>query len=244
MLKNDALVFHGHISKLMNSKIAYVGDKTAPARLESLRNQAKTVLSSPDERLTRCEILLRKMKTAYAILSMSESIKDARLFAADMIDACLSTIVLASGEYFHRGIRNVFEEIEPLPKPDRLIKIIGKIVGSSEISPVKEAALELLRSTSSFVDHLKPEIAPDPSNLKGAAEEMYSNRKNKLALAAGSDDAFSSFMDLAAFQSRLNEITAGHQVSIPLALERYYGVDLSDYFREQYQRMPVRLADS
>ncbi len=212
MLENDAEVPHARIAKLMDSKIAYVGQNSALSRLEDLRNHAKSILSSPNERLSRADDLLTKLKIAYANAACADSFGKTRLFAAQSVDLALDAVMLYSGRYFHKGIKRTFEELHDVPQPVNFRETIDKIITAADSAALTSALTELLKSTSAFLKQTPPPSQPTPESLTGTAEEMYSNWKNKLPSAAESGDRFTSFMILAAFQSMLDDVTAGTTV--------------------------------
>ncbi len=230
MLENDAEVRHARLAKLMDSKIAYVNDQSAPARLQSLREKAAQILSS-DQRFTRCGELLTRMKIMFADAVCADSLGKMRGYAAQAIDSALDITMLYGGRYFHRGIRRTFEELEGLPQPENFCGTIDGITTAESPETLADSMTALLKTTSAFLKRGVPLSTPTPESLTGTAEEMYSNWKNKLPLAAENGDRFASFMTLAAFQSMLDEVTAGTTLAQPLPLEAYDPGDLYENAR-------------
>ncbi len=227
MLENDAEVPHARLAKLMDSKFVYVNDESAMPRLTALREKAKQILTS-DDRFTRADSLLTQMKIAAADGICAESLGESRKFAAQAVNCALDSVMLYNGRYFRKGIKRTFDELEPLPQPENFRENIEKITLAEDKPTLTNALIDLLKSTAAFLTHTASPVPPTPDSLKGTAEEMYSNWKNKLPEAAKTGDAFTSFMTLAAFQSMLDEVTAGTTLPKLTLLGSYTPADLEN----------------
>ena len=82
---------------------------------------------------------------------------------------------------------------------------------------LKSALTSLLRETEAVFDAVRTEIqpekeAPSADNLTGTYEEMFSNWRNKMYLAAKTGNRMLSFCTLGCLQAMLDDIAAGGDI--------------------------------
>lgn len=226
MLEEEAGCKHAHLSKLMDSEIVYVGDPAAVERISRLRREAGEILNS-EKRFLCVDTIVDEAKRVYADAMMSDTIAQTRTLSASCISLLLDAVMLENGQYFRRGVKRTFEELEGLRIPSRFIDYIYDVVKASQITGVKDALTKLLKSVITFVKRTRDKETPSADNLSGTYEEMVSNWRNKMAEAAARSDVFSSFMNLASLQTMLDEIAEDVSIGRFPIMEKYDPDDLS-----------------
>lgn len=198
-LEYDAGFPHPHISKLMDSKIVYCADDAYLQRLEALRAKVSTL--NTDESAKK---MLENAEKSFAKAMVSAEISKVRYHAVDMVLNCLDAIALLNRRYYHLGGRRVFEEIGTMErKPEHLQTLVEKIAKAESPTAVQEALLPLLQA----VEALFEEPLPAPEQIyPGTCEEMLSNWRNKMYLAAETGDIWLSLSSMAALDAMLTEL--------------------------------------
>jgi len=207
MLVEDARCTHPHLAKLLDSRIVYVKDPSAPARLNTLQKQASDLLAS-DRRYACSDALLRKAKEVYADCCLADSVSEARIAAGCCIRLLLDAVMLYHGNYFKRGNKRTFEELQQLNLPFSLQEPVAAVIHACSVRSIQQHLTVLLRLINNHLQHPTKKSSPAPENLGGTYEEMYSNWKNKMSEAADRKDVFSSFTNLLSLQLMFCELEA------------------------------------
>ena len=212
-LEADAQFRHPHISKLMESNILYCADEASMVRLESLRQKARET----DPRGAATETLDEARKS-FARVMTADSLGQARYHAGYTIHHIADAIALLNGRYFRMGVRRIFEELEAMPLcPSDMRGLVNEILAATDIQQMQDKLTSLLRAAEA----LFPAIPVDAKPFPGTYEEMFSNWRNKMYLAAETDDRFLSFDSLCALNGMLLEL--GYDWNLP---ERFDPADL------------------
>lgn len=225
MLEEEADCRHAHLAKLMDSELVYVADQAAVERLGKLRKRAEEILKS-DQRFARVDDMLIHAKAACADALMAEAIAEARVYASDCVNFLLDAVMMENGQYFHRGVKRTFEELEGLSVPKHFAQMICDVIVSEEIVGLKRKLTKLLQSVALFCGHAREKEKPSPDNISGTYEEMFSNWRNKMPEAAVNRDLFSSFMNLASLQLMIGDIARDVAIAEFGVMDRFDPVDL------------------
>lgn len=198
MLEQDSRFLHPHISKLMDARIVYCAGEAYLLRLEALRRQAM----ASDTR-EASENLLRQAEHHFALAMLADDLSELRVQAGGVIRNLLDAIALLNGRYFRLGTRRVFDEIDTMPrKPENLRELVNAIVCAGSEAEIKRALLELLRAVEAlFVPPL-----PAPAVYPGTYEEMFSNWRNKMYLAAETGNRYLAFDSMCALDAMCKEL--------------------------------------
>lgn len=238
-LESDAQFRHPHISKLMDSKIVYRASDAYMARLEALRKHAAEADTHDAAKAT-----LDNARTAYAKVVTAENLGQARYFTGETLHHLFDAIALLNGRYFRLGVRRVFEELEAMPRhPAHLKETVEDILCEAEV-PLLHARLAQLLSS---VEALFVSEPASPQPFPGTYEEMFSNWRNKMYLAAETGDRFLSFDSLCALNGMLTEL--GYHWNIAdkfdpnnLGANAKVFDDTLERFLEEYKKFGISLA--
>lgn len=206
MLEEEAECHHAHISKLMDSEIVYTENKEVTERLNLLKEKAYDILKT-EKRFQRVNEIQNQIYKQYAHAMITDNIGKLREYSAYIISLSLDAVMIWNSEYFKRGIKRTFEELEGKLLPHDFKENILKIIYSQETGEIKQILTSLLQSVVSFTKRNENKIQPSKEALSGTYEEMYSNWKNKMSEAAERGDVFSSFMNMASLQVMFTEIS-------------------------------------
>lgn len=198
-LEHDANFTHPHISKLMNSKIVYCADDAYLGRLEEIKSKVTS-----ENTANAAKNLLQTAEQSFAKAMIATEISNIRYHAVDMILNCLDSIALLNGRYYHLGGRRVFEEIGAMEKkPENLQFLVNNIAKANTVVDIKTPLLPLLQA----VEALFEEPLPAPDQIyPGTCEEMISNWRNKMYLAADTNDFWLAISSLTALDAMLKEL--------------------------------------
>lgn len=198
-LEYDAGFPHPHISKLMDSKIVYCADDSYLQRLEDLRARVSTV-----DTVQAAKKLLENAEKCFAKAMVASEISKVRYHAVGMVLSCLDAIALRNRRYYRLGGRRVFEEIGAMAhKPENLHTLVENIAKAETAIAVKDALLPLLQA----VENLFEEPISSPGEIyPGTCEEMISNWRNKMYLAADTEDTWLSFSSMASLEAMLQDL--------------------------------------
>lgn len=213
-LQNDALYQHPNISKLMDSRIIYCADEKYLERLETLREEARGRLDSPFSRedYENAEKMLKEAEHAYVMALTAETISSLRVQAGNTIYYIENAIAMLNKKYFRYGTKRAYEELEAMAiRPAKLCELIESIVTADSAESLRQQLTELIRATTQvFQKAEKALTAPKPpataDSLRGTYEEMYSNWRNKMYLAADRQDRHLAFLCMNSLDAMLADI--------------------------------------
>lgn len=225
MLEEDANCNHAHLAKLMDSEIVYTADQKAFQKLEELRLKAAEVLTS-DIRFARVDEIVNHAKKVYADAMITETIAEIRVCAFCCIYLLLDVVMIENGQYFHKGVKRTFEELEGLSLPKHFVHLIYNVVEATEITELKHNLTKLLQSAVLFTKRDRNKEQPTTATISGTYEEMFSNWRNKMLEAAERKDVFSSFMNLASLQWMIDELAEDVMIDYFNVMDQYAPLDL------------------
>ena len=233
-LQEDARYEHPNISKLMDAKIVYCADEGYKERLNTLRKKANDILSAPFSAgdYAKAENLLKQAEHHYTMSMISERISDVRDEAGKAIYYIENAIAMLNKQYFHYGVKRAYEEFNAMrSRPEKLCDMINEVITASTVQEVQKQLSALMKETIAVFHKVKETITPqkkqaDKDTLAGTYEEMYSNWRNKIYAAAGTENNHLAFMSLISANEMFSEINSEVYISSYDALEGYDPQDL------------------
>ena len=237
-LENDAAFRHPHIAKLMDSKIVYCADECHRIRLESLRKQAMEADTRP-----AAEEALRNAECAFAKTMLAEDLASCRAMAGEMQYHLVAAIALLNKRYFRLGTRRLFQEIDSMErKPHDLQNLVTAMVTAKDLCTLKAASAELLRSVEALFE---PQPAK-PNVFPGIYEEMFSNWRNKMYLAAEIKDPYLSFDCLCSLDFLLKDLGFHWNIMVSYDADDLWATAhafdaVLDRFLEEYRKADIQV---
>ncbi len=188
-----------HMAKLLHSEIVYYDDLKTLERIEALRTEALQVKPSAES----IQNLIAEAKKYYAEAMLSETISQLRMQAGGILYFIVDALMLINGQYYKKGVRRCYEELNALPKkPEDLVETLETVVRSQKMEDIQNALTVLMKGILALAP--KPEIER-PEEITGTYEEMISNWRNKMYLAAKEDNAYLSFNSMGGMAAMLCE---------------------------------------
>ncbi len=233
-LESDAKFEHPHISKLMNSSIVHCPDPADLERLENLRQSVRDRMAKPlsVKDFERAEHLLTEAERCYTQAMCAVTLPEIRRQATGVLYVLPDALMLLNKRYYRRGVRRLYDELIILDKrPAQICELMDAVVSADSTDGVKSALTSLLRETEAVFDAVKKELQPKKElptaeNLAGTYEEMFSNWRNKMVLAAETGNRIMAFTTLGSLQAMLDEIADGVDIAHYDALSGYDPDDL------------------
>ncbi len=202
-----------YVTKLLELNIAYCRDDASMQRYMALRHDVGARLSAPftNEDCDKAESHVGKADQAYVDLLLGGDYGVCRFAAAKLLLAAEYALYLYNKAYVKRGIRRIPEELAAMPQlPADFMSLYNRLVLAGDMDAMKSAATELLKSLRNFARQKRAGVTNrremTPADLKGTFEEIHSNWKNKMHLAAETDDAYLSLMTAASCQHFYDEM--------------------------------------
>ena len=219
-LEYDAKYEHPHISKLMDAKIVYCADEKYKEQLDVLRQKVKDILEAPfsAEDYEKAEKVLKEAEHFYAMAMISDNNSKVSEWAGGAVYYVENAVAMLNKQYFHYGVKRVYEEISVMKnRPENLCDMIDHVVSAASATSVKEHLTTLMKETLAMFHQVKETIPTrkkpvTADTIGGTYEEMYSNWRNKMYLAAATGDRHLAFMSLISASAMFAEI--GNEVNI------------------------------
>lgn len=213
-LQNDARYEHPNISKLMDSRIVYCADEKYAGQLEVLRKQVNDMLSAPfsEEDYKKAENMLKEAEHYYTMALISEKRSEVLEWTGYAIYFVENAIAMLNKQYFHYGTRRTYEELDSMKnRPERLSETIESVITAATVEDVKQQLSLLMRQVAASFQEVREPLAAQKrpgteETLRGTYEEMYSNWRNKMYVAAETGDRHLAFMSMVSLKAMLSEI--------------------------------------
>lgn len=233
-LEEDAKYPHPNIAKLLDAQIVYCPDEANLMRLEELRARVKKRLSQPltKEDLAAAENMLNEAKRYYAEAMLADELAQVRLQAGGVLYCIENAIAMRNKAVFHRGVKRAYEELDALTvKPEHLCERIEAVASADTVDALKAVLTKLLRETEDMFQRDRAAFYPQKQPVTadavtGTYEEMFSNWRNKMQLAAKENNRHLAFMSLASTQAMLEDIGAQTDIAEYTAFSGYDPADL------------------
>ena len=211
---------HPHIAKLMDSVVVYCADESSSARLEALRSQARAILSAPlsEKDLAKAESQLREAELCCMNALTAQTRPEALNEIGGMLYYAENAVALLNKRYFRLGVRRIYEELSAMPlRPENLCERIEALVSAGSTESLRENALLFIRELRECFKEARlllpfAKNPPAADALRDTYEEMFSNWRNKMYLAAGLNNRHLSFMSLASLNAMMADIAADTDV--------------------------------
>ncbi len=215
-LQFDANYEHPNISKLMDSEIVYCADEKYQEKLLALRQKAKDILEAPfsGEDYEKAEKELREAEHCYAMAMLSGESSRVSEWAGGVVYYVENAIAMLNKQYFHYGVKRAYEELNAMKKrPEKLCDMIDHVVSAVSAASVKEHVTILMKETTAVFHQVKKTIPTEKKPIAadiigGTYEEMYSNWRNKMYLAASTGNRHLAFMSLISANVMFAEISS------------------------------------
>ncbi len=225
MLEEQAECGQAHLAKLFDSKIVYIKDESALAKIEALKERARGILTS-EARFAKARGIFDTAKSMYAGCMLAERLASVRTYASAALYYLMDALMIHHGSYFKRGVKYTFEEMRTVGLQfDAEAKIMAVICAETS-EGVQAALTDLMRCAQAdmAVETAKP--VPTADNLRGTYEEMYSNWRGKMYESAARGDVFSSFMAMSSLKFMLSDIGDEYDIKAPDVMAGFTPSDL------------------
>jgi hypothetical protein len=249
-----------HVTKLLELDIVYCAEDAYLQRYMTLRKSVQDRLNSPFS-IEDAGNVQRHIDTAlkeYAGIMLSDREEEARYASAKMLVSMEYVIYLANKSYIKRGIRRIPEEIKVMKiLPENFLQNYHDLIAARTLEEIKSCSTTLMKTSKAFVVELvnrvkaRKEITPE--SIEGTYEEIVSNWRNKMYLAAYTDDVYLALMTMASCQEFNDEFAAEYNVDRVRLFDGFQIDDLArtaarfdaamDYYRCLYAQVgqPVRV---
>lgn len=130
-------------------------------------------------------------------------------------------------KYFRLGVRRMYEELEQMQnKPGKLCSLIEDICSADSDEQIRDSLTALIRETvltfrrtRAALPVRKGPVTAD--SVGGTYEEMFSNWRNKMYVAATENNRHLAFMSMISFNAMFSEIGAETEIDDYAALKGY-----------------------
>ena len=233
-LEDDAKSGHPHLSKLMDSDIVWCADEMYRERLDALRQSVRSRMAEPlsPKEFEGAAHLLAEAEQYYAKAMCADTLPKIREMACGILYCLPDALMLLNKRYYRRGTRRLYDELNALPnRPQQLCERMDAVVSADTPDKLKSALTSLLRETEAVFEAVKKDVSPKkepPSadNLTGTYEEMFSNWRNKMVLAAETGNRTMAFTTLGSLQAMLDDIAESVDIGTYDAISGYDPDDL------------------
>ncbi len=252
-----------HVTKLLHLDIVYHADDASLARYLALRKTVQDKLDAPFsiEDANHVTRHFADAMTAYVAVMLSDTAAECKYASARMLLPIEHLIYLANKSYIRRGIRRIPEELRAMKwLPQHFWRNYRQLIAANSQDSIQSCSTRLMKSVQSFVSTVngsvtvKKEITQD--SIRGTYEEIASNWRSKMYLAAQTDDAYLALMTMASCQEFYDEFATEFNIDRVRLFEGFQIDDLSrsaerfdvamEYYRCLYTRVgePVRAYSS
>lgn len=256
-LETMSQYFDPHVTKLLELDIAYCADDAYLERYMTLRKKVQDRLNAPfsieDAKNVQCH--LENAMKQYASTMLSDNAREAKYASAKMLVSIEYILYLANKSYMKRGIRRIPEEIQAMKSlPKNFLQNYHGLITARTVEEIKSYSTALMNTSKDFVSELigrvkaKKEITPE--SIEGTYEEIVSNWRNKMYLAAHTNDVYLALMTMASCQGFYDEFSTEYNVDRVRLFEVFQIEDLSrsaglfDAAMEYYRCLYAQVGES
>lgn len=256
-LKNDAEYNHPNIGKLMDSKIVYCSDEKYRTELESLQNRVRERLNQPfsNDDFEKAESSLKEAQSFFARAVTSTALPECRKYSGATVIVLENSLAMLNKTYFKKSSKRIYEELSEMKKrPSDLTNLIEAVISANGIEDIKSSLCTLMEKCTATFDEAKKSLECEKQKaadvLPGAYEEMFSNWRNKMHLAASTGNRHLAFTSLVNFTGMAEELYGMTDIALYDGLEAYKPDDLNetaqkfdlllDSFLEEYKKAGIK----
>lgn len=233
-LQHDAAYEHPNISKLMDAEIVYCADVKYKEQLQKLQNEARDRLSAPfsAEDYAKAENQLKEAEHHYTLAMISEHRSDVLAGAGGAIYYIENAIAMLNKQYFHYGVKRTYEELNAMQnRPENLCSRIEEVISADSVGAVQKHLTVLMKETTAVFHSVQETFAAQNKTaagdaLTGTYEEMFSNFRNKMYMAAETGNRHLAFMSLVSSNAMFSEIESEAEIDRYDVWEGYDPQDL------------------
>lgn len=233
-LEQDARYNHPNISKLMDSKIVYCAEESYSTRLDALRRQAADIIATPLSRedFAKAENLLRDAEHHFTRALLAAQPAEMLVHMGNIFYCIENALAMLNKTYFRYGSKRVFEELEGMScRPDNLRERMEAALAAPSMQEQKRRLTDLMGAVVDVFEKARTSLPAERQAVTAAAiagtyEEMFSNWRNKMYLAAEKNDVHLSFMSMCSMYDMLQDIAGDVQIGDYPALNHFDSHDL------------------
>ena len=248
-----------YVTKLLDLDIVYHADETSLARYMALRKTVQDKLDAPFsiEDANNVTRHLTEAMHAYATVMLSDTAAECKYASAKMLLAVEYLIYLANKSYVRHGVRGIPEELRTMQRlPQHFWTDYQQLVAANSHDGIQACSTRLIKAIRAFVTTVnepvmaKKEMTQD--SIRGTYEEIFSNWRNKMYLAAHTGNTDLALMTMASCQEFYDEFSTefnidrvrlfeGFQIDdLPRSAERFDAA--MEYYRCLYAQVgePIR----
>jgi hypothetical protein len=258
-LESMAEYTNPHVTKLLHLDIVYHADEASLARYMSLRKTVQDKLDAPFSTVDAKNVTrhFTDAMSAYASVMLADTTTECKYVSAKMLLAIEYLIYLANKSHIHFGIRRIPEELRGMKRlPQNFWNDYRQLISARSRGDIQSCSTRIMKSVRRFVTTLtesvavKKELTPDA--LRGTYEEIVSNWRSKMYLAAQTEDAYLALMTMASCQEFYDEFSTEYGMERVRLYESFQIDDLprsaerfdvaAEYYRSMYGKLgePVR----
>jgi hypothetical protein len=248
-----------HVTKLLHLDIVYHADEAALARYMALRKVIRAKLDAPFsiEDANNVSRHFANAMQAYATIMLSDTVAECKYESARMLRAIEYLIYMANKSYIRRGIRRIPEELQTLKRlPEHFCSDHQQLIAANSHESIQSCSTRVMKNIRAFVTSVnepvmaKQEMTQD--SIRGIYEEIFSNWRSKMYLAAHTGDDYLALMTMASCQEFYDELDSEFNIDRVRLFEGFQIDDLSrsaqefdsamEYYRCLYTQVgePVR----
>lgn len=207
-----------YAAKLMNVQPVFWDTPESEVRYMALREKLRTRLTAPPDRtdFRKAEQFYREALAAFGEMMLAESEGELRFSLAGMLYCAEFVLFMLNKEWIHGSVRRIPEELASLEcLPDGFMEAYRGLIHAESAEEIRTRAAGLMGSLGRFVKSVErslPKEQPEEGTFEGVYEEITSNWKNKMRLAAETDDAYLSLMSAASCQLMYRELAAAYDI--------------------------------
>jgi hypothetical protein len=169
---------------------------------------------------------------AYATVMLSDNAAECKYASAKMLVSLEYVIFLANKSYMKRGTRRIPAEIRALSRlPTNFLDDYQNLITARALEDIQSCSTQIMRTTRSFAMAIQESVAAKKDitrhDLEGTYEEIFSNWRNKMHLAAHTDDAYLALMTMASCQEFYDEFATEYNIDRVRLFEEFQIDDLS-----------------
>jgi hypothetical protein len=208
-----------HVTKLLHLDIVYHADEASLARYMTLRKTVQDKLDAPFS-IEDANNVTRHFTDAihaYATVMLSDTAAECKYASARMLLAIEYLIYLANKSYIHRGIRRIPEELRSMKRlPQEFWADYQQLIAANSHDDIRLCSTRLMKSVQAFVSAVngsvtaKKELTQEA--IRGTYEEIVSNWRSKIHLAAHTGDTYLALMTMASCQGFYDEFSTEYKV--------------------------------